>query len=137
MTSNIGSDIIVKAKSLTSKIKEEVEVILHRTFRPEFLNRIDAICFFRKLDEKDIVEVAKIHLKQLEGRLQDQDITVSITNDVIKKIAALGYSPEFGARPLKRAIQAHITVPISQYLLKHPTTKTITVKVEKGKILVN
>ncbi|TET36732.1 AAA family ATPase, partial [Candidatus Dependentiae bacterium] len=136
MTSNIGSDIIVKAKIITTKIKEEVEVILHRTFRPEFLNRIDAICFFRKLNEKDIVEIAKIHLKQLEDRVREQDVSISITNDVTKKIAALGYSPEFGARPLKRAIQTHITVPISQYLLKHPDAKTIKVKIEKDEIVV-
>jgi len=136
MTSNIGSDIILKAKSITPKIKEEVETILHRTFRPEFLNRIDAICFFRKLDEKAIVEITKIHLHYLEERLKDQDISISITNDVIKKIAQLGYSPEFGARPLKRAIQTHITVPISQYLLKHPDAKTIKVKMEKGEIVV-
>ena len=137
MTSNIGSDIIVKAKNITPKIKQEVETILHRTFRPEFLNRIDAICFFRKLDEKDIVKIAKIHLKQLEGRLKEQDISVSITNDVIKKIATLGYSPEFGARPLKRAIQTHITVPISQHLLAHPKTKTLRVHVEKDEIVVS
>ena len=136
MTSNIGSDIIVKAKTITPKIKEEVDIILNRTFRPEFLNRIDAICFFRKLNEKDIVEIAKIHLKQLEERVREQDVSISITNDVTKKIAALGYSPEFGARPLKRAIQTYITVPISQYLLKHPDAKTIKVKIEKDEIVV-
>ena len=137
MTSNIGSDIIVKAKSITPKIEQEVEVILHRTFRPEFLNRIDAICFFRKLDEKDIVQIAKIYLKQLEDRLKEQDISASITSDVIKKIATLGYSPEFGARPLKRAIQTHIAVPISQYLLAHPKAKKIKVHIEKDTIVIS
>lgn len=136
MTSNIGSDIILKAKTITQKIRDEVETILHRTFRPEFLNRIDAICFFRKLSEHDIEEIAKIHLKQLEHRLREQDITLDISKEVIKKIAELGYSPEFGARPLKRAIQSHITVPISQFMLKHPTKKTIAVRVEKDSIII-
>ncbi len=136
MTSNIGSDIILKAKEITPKIKEEVEAVLHRTFRPEFLNRIDAICFFRKLTEKDMVAITTIHLKDLENRLTQQHITLSLTNDVIKKIAELGYSPEFGARPLKRVIQQRLAVPISQCLLKYPDTKHITVKIEKGEITV-
>lgn len=136
MTSNIGSDIILKEKTITQKIRDEVEIILHRTFRPEFLNRIDAICFFRKLDEHDIVEIAKIHLKLLENRLKEQDITLDIGKEVIKKIAQLGYSPEFGARPLKRAIQSHITVPISQHILKHPTQKSIAVRIEKDSIVI-
>ncbi len=136
MTSNIGSDIILKAKTITAKIKAEVEKIVHRTFRPEFLNRIDAICFFRKLDKKDIIEIAKIHIKNLENRLKEQDISVTISNDVIKTIAHLGYSPEFGARPLKRAIQTHIAIPISQYILKHPGGKKIDIKVKKDLIVI-
>ena len=136
MTSNIGSDIILTAKSITQKIRKEVDVILNRTFRPEFLNRIDAICFFRKLDEKDIVAIAKIHLKKLEQRLKEQNIMLTISNDVVKKIAKLGYSVEFGARPLKRAIQAHVAVPISQYILKHPQSREIKAKVEKDAIVI-
>lgn len=136
MTSNIGSDIILKSKTMTPKLKEDIEVILHRTFRPEFLNRIDAICFFRKLDETDIVDIATINLKQLTNRLKEQDITLSIADEVVKKLAQLGYSPEFGARPLKRAIQTYITIPISQCLLKNPQIKTIKAKTEKDKIVI-
>ncbi len=136
MTSNLGSDIILKSKTVTKKVKEEVEKIIHRTFRPEFLNRIDAICFFKKLSEKDIMEIAKIHIKELEERLKIQHVDLHITNDVIKKVAELGYSPEFGARPLKRTIQKKISVPISQYLLQHPEAKKLEVKIEKGDIIV-
>ncbi len=136
MTSNLGSDIILKAKEMDQKVKTEVDAILHRTFRPEFLNRIDAICFFRKLSEKDVMEIAEIQLKKLESRLGENGIALTISKDAIKKIAELGYSPEFGARPLKRAIQQHISVPISQYLLKHPDKKELTVKIEKGAITI-
>lgn len=136
MTSNLGSDIILKAKEMTPKVKEKVETILHRTFRPEFLNRIDAICFFAKLSKKDVVEITNIQLKKLERRLKEQDITLTISDTVIKKIADLGYSPEFGARPLKRAIQQHIAVPISQFLLKHPDKKELKADEKDGKIII-
>lgn len=136
MTSNIGSPIILEAKKITKKVKDDVEKILHQTFRPEFLNRIDAICFFAKLTEQDVEKIAKIHIKEVENRLREQHISISISDDVIKKIGEIGYSPDFGARPLKRAIQKHISVPISQFLLKHPGTKSLTVKMHKGEILV-
>jgi len=136
MTSNLGSDIILKAKGMTAKVKGEVEIILHRTFRPEFLNRIDAICFFRKLTKEDVVEIAKIQLKKLEHRLKEQDITLTISDGAMKKIADLGYSPEFGARPLKRAIQQHIAVPVSQHLLKNPEQKNLKAEEKKGTIVI-
>ncbi len=136
MTSNLGSPIILKAKSITPKIKEEVDAIIHKTFRPEFLNRIDAICYFNKLTEKDVVEIAKIHVSYLQERLKEQGMSVTISNDAIKKIAEIGYSPEFGARPLKRTIQTKIAVPVSQFMLKHPDKKKLTVGLKKGEITV-
>lgn len=136
MTSNIGSSIILEAKKITKKVKDDVEKILYQTFRPEFLNRIDATCFFAKLTENDVQKIAKIHIKDVEHRLRDQHISISISDDVVKKIAEIGYSPDFGARPLKRAIQKYISVPISQHLLKHPESKNITVKMKGDEIVV-
>lgn len=137
MTSNLGSDIILNAKELTSAIKEDVEKIVQRTFRPEFLNRIDAICFFRKLSEKDVIEITKIQLHELQERLKEQHVTLTIDDKVIKKIAQLGYSPEFGARPVKRIIQQKIAVPVAQYLLKNPNVRTLKATVEKDTIIIN
>ncbi len=137
MTSNIGSDIILNAKEMTSQIKQEVEKILNRTFRPEFLNRIDATCFFRKLTEKDMVEIAQIQINELEKRLKEQQVTVIVDDKVIKKIAEWGYSPEFGARPLKRIIQQKLAVPISQQLLKNPNGRTLKATVEKTSIKIS
>ena len=137
MTSNLGSEIILKAKEITKKVKEEVDAIINRTFRPEFINRIDAICFFKRLSQKDVEEIAKIHIKRLEHRLKEQGVSITITNDALKKIAELGYSPEFGARPLKRAIQQHIAVPISQHILKHPDEKELKVNVKDGAITIS
>lgn len=136
MTSNIGSSIILEAKKLDEKIKEQVEVILHKTFRPEFLNRLDATVFFRKLSEQDTEQIAKIQIKQLEKRLSSQGISLEIPETVIKELADRGYEPEFGARPLKRVIQRDLVVPISQFLLKHPGAKEIILRIQNGKIEV-
>ncbi len=131
MTSNIGSEILLAAASITPAVKEAVEALLHKTFRPEFLNRIDAIVFFRRLEQADVKRIATIQLDELKQRLQDRNIALEIHDDVVAKIAELGYSKEFGARPLKRAIQNHIIVPLSQYLLKHPETKKVGFGVNK------
>lgn len=136
MTSNIGSDIILAAKDINEKVKEQVEVLLHQKFRPEFLNRIDAIVFFRSLTEKDVEKIAKIQLKDLEKRLAEKNITLEIEPAVIKKLAELGYEKEFGARPLKRAIANNITVPVSQYLLQHPDAEKIKIAVNDEKVII-
>ena len=134
MSSNIGSHIILEAKEITDKVKKEVEKILHTSFRPEFLNRIDAIVFFKRLNEQDIEKIARIHIKDLEKRLAEQGISISIDDAVIKEIAQQGYVEEFGARPLKRTVHNLITVPVSQQLLRHPDKKKIHVSI-KGNVL--
>ena len=134
MTSNIGSHLILEAGKITDTVRERVMQRLHKTFRPEFLNRIDAIVFFRSLTEKDMEKIAKIHLAHLEKRLQERGITLHVSDKALKYIAEKGYVPEFGARPIKRTIQEYISVPVSQYLLKNPGVKTINVGLENGEI---
>jgi len=136
MTSNIGSQIILEAPKLDTKNKQEVEQLLHKYFRPEFLNRIDAIIFFKRLSEEDVKKIAAIHIKALENKLKDSDIALTITPSAIKKIAELGYVKEFGARPLKRVIQQHIAVPISQYLLQEPDAKKIKITIKNDKFVL-
>ena len=136
MTSNIGSHLILEAKELTDKVKDAVEKLLHATFRPEFLNRIDAVVFFRKLSEEDVQQIAQIQLQTIVSRLQEKHITLTIDEDVIEYIAQEGYSPEFGARPLKRTIQQYILVPISQFLLKNPQTRNLSVQLKNKKISI-
>jgi ATP-dependent Clp protease ATP-binding subunit ClpB len=136
MTSNIGSDIILQAKEINDKVKEQVEALLHQKFRPEFLNRIDAIVFFRSLTQKNVEEIANIQLKDLEKRLAEKNIKLQITPPVIAKLAELGYEKEFGARPLKRVIVNEITVPVSQYLLKHPDADTIKIDLKNDAIII-
>lgn len=137
MTSNIGSSLILEAKKLDKEVKDEIKTLLHKTFRPEFLNRLDAVVFFRKLNEEGTIAIARLQLKQLEKRLHEQGITLDCTELVVKEIAERGYDPEFGARPLKRVIQRDIVVPISQFLLKNSGTKEIKVGIKDEKITVS
>ncbi len=136
MTSNIGSQIILNADHIDDKVRQEVDKLLNAHFRPEFLNRIDAIVFFHRLSKKNVEEIAKIHIAQLQKRIKEQDITLDVSNDVYKHIAKLGYSKEFGARPLKRAVQQYIIVPLSQYILRHPDVKKLSVHLKDDKIVV-
>ena len=136
MTSNIGSHLILEAKELTEKVKEGIERLLHQAFRPEFLNRIDAIIFFKKLTQDNVAKIAEIQLNALINRLLEKHITVSIDKNVVHHLAQEGYSPEFGARPLKRVIQQQIMVPIAQHLLQHPATRSLSLALEENKIKI-
>jgi len=134
MTSNIGSQIILEAKKLDDTVKEKVQALLAQHFRPEFLNRIDAIVFFNRLTEKSVENIAKIQLNLLEKRLAAQHIAIAISDEVLQKVAEEGYEPEYGARPLKRAVQQFIMVPLSQFILRNPEQKMIKIGIEDGNI---
>jgi ATP-dependent Clp protease ATP-binding subunit ClpB len=136
MTSNIGAEIILQATTITEKIRKEVDKLMHQAFKPELLNRIDAVVFFQRLSQETIEKIAKIQLDELVGRLAGQEITLKIEPSVYTEIAKLGYEPEFGARPLKRAIQQHIIVPLSQYRLAHPQEQAIELGWKNDKAVI-
>lgn len=136
MTSNVGSDLILKSKELTDKIKQEIEQRLQSHFKPEFLNRIDAIVFFNKLPKEVIFDIVRIQLNDLIARLHAKNIALTVSNNAAQHVADLGYSDEFGARPLKRAIQNYIMLPVSQYILKNPQAKEVDVDLKKDQIVV-
>ena len=130
MTSNIGSEIILQAKKIDAKVQQEIENLLHKHFRPEFLNRIDDIVYFNMLTPEIIKGIARNQIQELEGRLHEHGVALSISEDAIAWVADQGYIPEYGARPLKRAIKQYLVVPISQHLLKNPGTKKVHVTLE-------
>ncbi len=136
MTSNLGSQIILEAQGITDAIKTELEQLLHRTFKPEFLNRIDNIVYFKALDQKDVAQIALIQLHSLVQRLAENGITLTIKQEVASKLAEVGYEKEFGARPLKRAIQKYCMIPLSLYMLKNPDAKALTLLVRNNEIVV-
>jgi len=136
MTSNIGSEIILQAPTVTDKVRQAVDKLIHQALRPELINRIDAIIFFHRLSEKDIEKIAQIQFEELKKRLAEQNIELIIDKKVVTEVAKRGYIPEFGARPLKREIQRAVIVPISQFKLAHPDTKKIEVSWKKNEALV-
>ena len=136
MTSNIGSDLLLEAQTVDDQVKLAVTKLLHKQFRPEFLNRIDTIVFFRSLDEEDCMRIARIQLKILQKRLTEKSITLTTAESVVKEVAKRGYTKEFGARPLKREIQSFVAVPISQFLLANPKTTALQIDVRDGTLII-
>ncbi len=123
MTSNTGSHEIqrLSADPKTNDpdlIKDAVMGEVKRTFRPEFINRIDEIVVFHGLDQKHIASIAKIQLRILEQRLAAQEMTLQVTDAAVAEIAKAGFDPVYGARPLKRAIQQYIENPVARLVLE-------------------
>jgi len=119
MTSNLGSHEIQRlADQDYGLIKEAVMADVRRSFRPEFVNRIDEIVVFHSLDAKNIRAIAKIQLQRLEKRLAAQDVVLTVSEAALAEIAKAGFDPVYGARPLKRAIQQQIENPVARLVLE-------------------
>jgi ATP-dependent Clp protease ATP-binding subunit ClpB len=124
MTSNLGSPIIQEYfmdghtdKSAHQAMEDKVMAELKKHFRPEFLNRVDDVIIFQSLDESEIARIVEIQLGRLEQRLAQQNLTLDVDAGAKKLLASEGYDPQFGARPLKRAIQEHLLDPLATKLL--------------------
>ncbi|HMC28581.1 MAG TPA: ATP-dependent chaperone ClpB, partial [Verrucomicrobiae bacterium] len=125
MTSNIGSPIIQEyfdSGNLSPKdhaaMEQRVRMELRGHFRPEFLNRIDDIIIFHSLDQGQLSRIVDIQLKRLDKRLSQQNLSLTLDNAAKRFLAAEGYDPQFGARPLKRTIQEQLLDPLSMKLLE-------------------
>lgn len=129
MTSNLGAQYLQQARRAIgfgsgepeddeTEIRTKVNELLKNTFKPEFLNRVDDIIFFRGLDRDDMFKILEIQLGYLRKRLETKKIAVELTDAAKKVICNAGYDPAFGARPLKRAITRLIENPISMKLLE-------------------
>ncbi|HTD91613.1 MAG TPA: AAA family ATPase, partial [Burkholderiales bacterium] len=135
MTSNMGSHMIQQMQGddyQVIKLAVLGEVKAH--FRPEFINRIDEIVVFHALDEKNIQSIAKIQLAYLEKRLAAMDMKIDVSEAALRELAAAGFDPVYGARPLKRAIQAQIENPLSKAILegRFAAKDAIRVDISKG-----
>ncbi|QSO47964.1 ATP-dependent Clp protease ATP-binding subunit [Alicyclobacillus mengziensis] len=141
MTSNAGAEMIRKGGSLGFKpdtasqyedMKTRVMEELRKQFRPEFLNRIDEMIVFHPLDESQIGEIVDLMIKELQHRLQEQDIRFTLTDAAKQFLAKEGFDPQYGARPLKRAIQRHIEDSLSEALLSGSVKRGDTVEFDAG-----
>jgi ATP-dependent Clp protease ATP-binding subunit ClpB len=120
MTSNLGSDVIQHmsgGESDYENMKTAVMDVVSRHFRPEFINRIDEVVVFHPLGSGQIKGIAKIQLELLNARLQEQEMTLTFSDEAMSKLADVGYDPVYGARPLKRAIQRWVENPLAQKIL--------------------
>ena len=131
MTSNIGSEYILTAKDMGS-IKEEINQILRDNFRPEFLNRIDEILTFNRLEKEHIRKIVDIQLKSVAERLQARRLGLKVSDKAKDFLADIGYDPMFGARPLKRAIQAELENKLAREVLEGKFPEGSTILVDKG-----
>jgi ATP-dependent Clp protease ATP-binding subunit ClpB len=126
MTSNLGSDIIQekfedldenKIDTVMEYAKKEVMALLRKTLRPEFLNRIDETIMFTPLTKDNVKEIVKIQLNGIEKLAAKSNISITATNEVINYLSEIGYDPQFGARPIKRALQREVLNQLSKDIL--------------------
>jgi len=116
MTSNIGSDLILEEEN-TASIRDALMELLKRSFRPEFLNRIDETVIFNRLGKSEIGKIVDIQLARLSRRMAERKITLNISGAAKEFLAERGYDPMYGARPLKRTIQAELENPLAKLVI--------------------
>jgi ATP-dependent Clp protease ATP-binding subunit ClpB len=131
MTSNLGSDLILGAKD-PDEIKDGLMELLKQSFRPEFLNRIDETVIFNRLGRNEISKIVDIQLKRLSARLLDRKITLTVTDGARGLLAERGYDPLFGARPLKRTIQADLENPLAKGIIAGKIKDGDAITVDRG-----
>ncbi|TDF91424.1 ATP-dependent protease ATP-binding subunit ClpC [Paenibacillus piri] len=149
MTSNVGAEMIKKNSSLGftaaqdagkdyGNMKDKVMSELKKSFRPEFLNRIDEIIVFHSLDENHISEIVTLMAEDLRKRLKEQEVDFILTDKAKAFLAKEGFDPTYGARPLRRAIQKHIEDRLSEELLRGMISKgdTLTIDEQDGELTV-
>ena len=119
------------------EVREKVLEVLRRSFKPEFLNRVDEIVLFKNLEKKDLESIVDLQLASLEKRLLDRDIQLEVSAEVKDKLIEEGYDPVYGARPLKRAIQDLLTDELALQIIegKIQEGNTVSFRIENGKIV--
>jgi len=132
MTSNLGSDIIQRlaGEDNYEAMKMAVMEVVGGHFRPEFINRIDETVVFHPLAKEQIRGIANIQLDLLRKRLKERELAIQISDAVIDELAATGFDPVYGARPLKRAIQQYLENPLAQEILRGSFVAGDTIKAE-------
>jgi len=141
MTSNLGSDALAsgEAGDISGAAREAVMAAIRGHFRPEFINRIDEIVFFRRLGRDEIDHIVDIQMARLDQLLADRKLSVSLSEAARTWLAGRGYDPVYGARPLKRVIQKELQDPLARLILEGRVRdgETITVDVEGDALTIN
>ena len=141
MTSNLGSSYIQSQfekindqnhDQVVEETKKEVMEMLKKTIRPEFLNRIDEIIMFQPLDKNQIKQIVRLQINGIQKMLADNGVTLQMTDEAVEFLATAGFDPEFGARPVKRAIQRYLLNDLSKKLLAQEVDRTKPIVVERS-----
>ena len=142
LTSNLGSEYILNGINADGTIeesaKEQVRALLRRTFRPEFLNRLDEIVFYKPLTKENVTKIIDLQIAKLNDRLADQQIRCELTSAAKAAIVDAAYDPQYGARPLRRYVQHTVETMLSKRLLRGDITtgQTVTVDAENGELVL-
>ncbi len=142
MTSNLGSEYIldgIKDGDITPEARTQVDHLLKTKFRPEFLNRIDEIVYYKPLDREQIGSIVKLMLKSLNNRLSDRQLSVTLTDKALDTVIEQGFDPVYGARPLKRYLQSKVETLLARRIIaadvKPGETMTVDVN-ENGELYI-
>ncbi len=132
LTSNLGGDLLLGTGNVED-VKDQIMEIMKKTFKPEFLNRVDETIFFNRLGRENILKIVDIQLEKLKTRLADRNIEIIPDDEVKDYIGSVGFDPNYGARPVKRAIQNLLQNPLSKEILSGKIKDGDKVRVGKGK----
>ena len=133
LTSNLGSDMILEGiedGEISAAAREGVTALLHRSFRPEFLNRLDEIVFYKPLTRENVRSIVGLLLGRLEARLSEKRISLTVTEAACDLIIARAYDPTFGARPLKRFLQSEIETMIARKMIAEDLAPDTVLRVD-------
>ena len=142
LTSNLGSEYLLGGINPDGSIQEEakaqVQALLRRSFRPEFLNRLDEIVFYKPLTKDNVTKIIDLQIAKLNQRLSQQQISCRLTDQAKAAIVDAAYDPQYGARPLRRYVQHTVETMLSQRLLRGDITpgQTVTVDEENGELVM-
>ncbi len=131
LTSNLGSEFLAESKDkvISEKTRNQVMEIVRKSFRPEFLNRLDEIILFARLQKEHMASIVEIQLARLKKRLEERKITLALDKSAVDYLAEKGYDPTYGARPLKRVIQKELQDKLASAILAGRITDGQEVKV--------
>jgi len=134
LTSNLGSEYLANLgeDQPAEAARDQVMAVVRASFRPEFLNRLDEIILFHRLDREDMAGIVDIQLRRLEALLEERKMTLVLTDAARRWLANAGYDPVYGARPLKRVIQKSLQDPLARLILEGRIGEGETVSVDAG-----
>jgi ATP-dependent Clp protease ATP-binding subunit ClpC len=137
MTSNVGGELILEHDGSDAALREAIQDRLRDYFRPEFLNRVDEILIFNRLDKDAIRQILEIQLGQIRALLAHQELALNVTDAAKTRLIDLGYEPAFGARPLKRVLVRELQDPLAEALLDGRFTAGDTIKVDSDGVEIS